>query len=56
VQYIGGAREYCNLNEDPNQLTNRADDPRADRLARSLTPLANCGDGGTGCWAAAHLN
>jgi N-acetylglucosamine-6-sulfatase len=56
VQYNGGAREYYNLNEDPNQTTNRPNDPRADRLARALSPLADCGDGSTGCWAAAHLN
>jgi arylsulfatase A-like enzyme len=56
VQYSGGAKEYYNLNEDPQQLTNRPNDPRADRLARALTPLANCGDGDNGCWAAAHLN
>lgn len=55
VQYAGGEREYYNLANDPDQTDNRPNDPRADRLARALNGLATCGNGRTGCWAAAHL-
>jgi arylsulfatase A-like enzyme len=55
VQYAGGEREYYNLASDPNETDNHPNDPRADRLARALTPLSNCGNGRTDCWAAAHL-
>jgi hypothetical protein len=56
VEYADGEREYYDVANDPDQLTNLAAQVPAERIARlhsSLTAMAGCL--GDGCWSAQHV-
>lgn len=57
VRYRGvDEPEYYDLGEDPHQLTNKPDDPRARALTTPLRELASCGQSGKPtCWDAADI-
>ncbi|RZS40914.1 arylsulfatase A-like enzyme [Herbihabitans rhizosphaerae] len=49
-------REYYDMSTDPNQETNKPNDPRAGQLAGPLRTLANCGQpDAPDCWTASHI-
>jgi hypothetical protein len=57
VEYADGEREYYDVANDPEQLTNLAAQLPAEQTASlhsSLTAMAGCR--GDGCWSAQHVS